>query len=794
MKKSKILYVDVPFLGFTGGDKNRSRFLYESLSAAYDTDILLIQNQDYTQEQIDIHKRENNLFTIKSKKTAFYKPEAVYEFDSKNIDKFKQILKSNNYDKVFFRFSSAAALAKITSTISSLSKIIIDVDMLFSQIAKEAWRTNKALKNRYYLFEYLKLYNFEKSFFNNKYIYLYTNENELKLVKEKYLQRNFENHFVLPNVINKIDIPKEVDEEKQNILFYGVLNSVANSSAYRFLIEEIYPLIKDELEKENISINIVGKGRTDIHKNPPKNINIVGEVDDIVSYIYNSKFVFLPLRVASGTLTRIIESAYLKKCIVTTSTGAQGLNMDHSLIIKDNPKDIANSIIKLLHDKNSCEHYGSNAHDDVVKQYLNINVSKKLFTIIDTKYPRVDALHIPRRFTKSHWGGTENVLLSQANGLKKYNIKPQIITTNILSDTKNEIIENIDIKRCKYFYPYFNLKNDQKKQLDLVAGNLFSWELLFHLLLKKDIDIIHLHTAKRMGSIIRFICKIRKIPYIVSVHGGVYDISKDEQKNRMKPTQNCFEWGKVLGFLFGSRKVYDDADAIITLNKNEYDNMSKVYNKDKVSLLPNSINVSQFDIKKDENFREKYDIKEDSFVFLISARIDKQKNQLLALKAFKTLQKVYANIHLLIVGNITDVSYCKELIAFINIHKLNDLVTIKTELKPNSNELVNCYLNSNAFVLPSIHEPFGIVGLEAWASKLPLIVSDVSGICNILKDQQDALIFKSDSESELVSQMKKIYTDKKLNKRIVINAYKSVHNYDNSIINERIFNIYKKLM
>mgnify|MGYP005987308333 FL=1 len=794
MKKLKILYVDVPFLGFTGGDKNRSRFLYESLSSNYDTDILLIQNKEYSAEQIDIHKKGNKLYTINSKKTPFYKSEAVYDFDTDNIEIFKQILKSNTYDSIFFRFASTSTLAQIASQTSVLSKIVIDVDMLFSQIAKEAWRTNKSIKNRYYLFEYLKLYNFEKKFFNNKYIFLYTNKNELELVKEKYLKRENKNHFVLPNVINKIDIPRQVNNIKQNILFYGVLNSIANTSAYKFLVEDIYPLIKNTLEQENILINIVGKGKNFIHQNPPKNINIVGEVDDIVDYIYNSKFVLLPLTVASGTLTRIIEAAYLKKCIVTTTTGAEGLNMDQSLVIKDNPKDIASSIIKLITDRKSCEQYGNNAHNEVVKQYLNTSVAQKLFTIIDTKYPKVNALHVPRRFTKSHWGGTENVLLSQANGLKKYNVQPEIITSNILCDISTETIEDIEVKRCNYFYPYFNLKNNQKKQLDLVAGNLFSWELFFHLLFKKDIDIIHLHTAKRMGSIIRFICKIRKIPYVVSVHGGVYDISDGERKNRMKPTENCFEWGKILGFLFGSRKVYDDADKIITLNTNEYESMVKRYGESKVLLLPNSINVSQFNIIKDESFREKYSIKHDSFVFLVSARIDKQKNQLLVLKAFKTLQNEYENIHLMIVGNITDVDYYKELTTFIDIHKLHDIVTLKTNLKPNSNELINCYLNSNAFVLASIHEPFGIVGLEAWASGLPLIVSDISGICNILKDQQDALVFKSGSESELLSQMKKLYINKSLYNSIVLNAYKSIQNYDNSVINEKIYSIYKGLI
>ena len=639
MKKLKLLYVDVPFIGFSGGDKNRSRFLYESLKNRYDTDILLVENKEYSDEQLYSHKENNELYNLKSKEAPFYKAGAVYDFDFKNINIFKLIIKATQYDIIFFRFASMATLVQIASKVSSISKIIIDVDMLFSQISKEAWRANKSIKNRYHFFEYLKLYNFEKNFFNNKYIFLYTNKNELNLVKEKYLKRDYANHFVLPNVINNIEIPKQKDTKKQNILFYGVLNSVANSSAYSFLVNEIYPCIKDELEKQNISIDIVGKGKNNIHNNPPKHINIVGEVDDIVEYIHNSRFVLLPLLVASGTLTRIIESAYLKKCVVTTSTGAQGLDMDNSLIIEDEIKQIANSIIKLLNDKKTCEHYGNLAHEDVKEKYLDTNVAKKLFDIVETKYPKLNAIHIPRRFTKSHWGGTENVLLSQANGLKKYNIQSEILTTNILSNTKKENIENIEVKRFNYFYPYFNLQNEQKEQLDLVGGNLFSWGILFHLLFKKDIDIIHLHTAKRLGSIARFVCKIKQISYIVSVHGGVYDISKEEQKNRMQPTKKTFEWGKILGLLFGSRKVFDDADAIITLNRNEYESMSKVYDKTKVSLLPNSIDTQQFNIKKDETFKHRYNINKDSFVFLMSARIDKQKNQLLALKTFNTLQK-----------------------------------------------------------------------------------------------------------------------------------------------------------
>ncbi len=52
-------------------------------------------------------------------------------------------------------------------------------------------------------------------------------------------------------------IIKKVKEDY--ILFYGVLNSTANLSAYEFLISKIYPLLKNFLIISGIKIYIVGK-------------------------------------------------------------------------------------------------------------------------------------------------------------------------------------------------------------------------------------------------------------------------------------------------------------------------------------------------------------------------------------------------------------------------------------------------------------------------------------------------------------------------------------------------------
>ncbi|MGB5791851.1 glycosyltransferase [Poseidonibacter sp.] len=794
MKTLKLLYIDVPFLGFNGGDKNRSKFLYKSLLQNYNTDILLVKNGDYSKQEILSHKKENKIFTINTIKQDFYKASAIYNFDTKELENFKNTLLENEYDICFFRFASTSKLADFVKKTLPSCKIIIDVDMLFSQISKEAWNQNKSLKNRYHFFEYQKLSFFEKQLFNKNYNFLYTNKNELELVKNKYKVSNDDNHFVLPNVINEINTKEDERINEKYILFYGVLNSTANISAYKYLVEKIYPLLKSFLISSDIKIYIVGKNATKLHKQKYENIELIGEVSDVTKYIKNSLLVLFPLTIASGTLTRILEVAYLKKSIVATSRAANGLDLEGKIFIANKEEEIVKDILTICQDEKIKEKYENIAYDFVQENYSVLKVEEKMNKIIKTLINKKNILHIPRRFTTSHWGGTENVVLSIANGLKKYGMNSKIVTTNILCDKYDDEINSIKIKRFNYFYPYFNLSNESKTSLDLVGGNLFSWSMLYYLFFQKNIDLIHLHTAKRMGSIARFICKIKKIPYIVTIHGGVYDVCDDETRNRMKPTKNSFEWGKVLGLLFGSRKVYDDANSIITLNKNEYESIKQNYPNKDIHLLPNSINVSNFRIQKDSTFRKRHNIEEDKFVFLISARIDRQKNQLLVLKALKKLLPTHTNIHLLIVGNITDSSYFNELNDYIKNQELQTNVTIITDLKPNSKELINAYINSNSFILPSRHEPFGIVGLEAWASSLPLIISNVSGMCNIIEDKQNALVFTDNDKESLLSKMNEIISNKDLRNKLISNANKEVEKYDHNIVNHTLFEIYKNVM
>ena len=128
------------------------------------------------------------------------------------------------------------------------------------------------------------------------------------------------------------------------------------------------------------------------------------------------------------------------------------------------------------------------------------------------------------------------------------------------------------------------------------------------------------------------------------------------------------------------------------------------------------------------------------------------------------------------------------------MNSLEKYITFITHIKPESKELIDVYLNSNVLVLPSSHEPFGIVVLEAWASSLPVIVSEVAGVCNSIEDKKDALIFENNSIESLEKNLLSLIKDKSLQNTLIKNAKETVMTFDTDIINARINSIYRQLL
>lgn len=351
-------------------------------------------------------------------------------------------------------------------------------------------------------------------------------------------------------------------------------------------------------------------------------------------------------------------------------------------------------------------------------------------------------VHVPRRFTRHTWGGTETVVLETTRRMLARGHDAEILSTMALADTPETTIGGVRVRRWPYFYPYWGLDREAKLRLDRKGGNLFSFGLLKALLDCPDLDLLHLHTGKRVGGIGRYAAMLRGIPYIVSLHGGVYDVPRAEVRGWTAPTRGTIEWGKALGWWVGSRRVFKDADAIICLGAREARAVSEHFPDRRVVRLPNGVDADRFARGDGARFRASWGIPSEAFVLLCVGRLDAQKNQAMLVEAMPTLLAQRPDFCAVLVGHITGAAYLRRLQRRIRDLGLERYVKLVPGIDGASASLVDAYHAADAFVLPSRHEPFGIVVLEAWAAGLPVIVSNVGGIRDLVADGVDGLLFE----------------------------------------------------
>ncbi len=130
---------------------------------------------------------------------------------------------------------------------------------------------------------------------------------------------------------------------------------------------------------------------------------------------------------------------------------------------------------------------------------------------------------------------------------------------------------------------------------------------------------------------------------------------------------------------------------------------------------------------------------------------------------------------------------------FIEEHELKGIVRVISGLEAGSQSLTDAYHAADIFILPSVHEPFGIVILEAWASGLPVIASRVGGIPSFVIPHQDGLLFESNNSDSLV-EVFKLLSDhpEEMLKIAEAGKRKASSQYSWDAITSRLINVYEE--
>jgi glycosyltransferase involved in cell wall biosynthesis len=217
-----------------------------------------------------------------------------------------------------------------------------------------------------------------------------------------------------------------------------------------------------------------------------------------------------------------------------------------------------------------------------------------------------------------------------------------------------------------------------------------------------------------------------------------------------------------------------DAAAVTSQADKEYIMSEYATQESKISIIPNYINTESF---KPDNSIQKYD---NRIIFV--GRLNKQKNLKVLIQALAGSQ-----IELDIIGS-GEEKESLESEAERNNVTLNFLGNI-----PN-NELPEKLAQYPIFVLPSLYEGMPKTLLEAMSCGLACVGTDVPGINEVIRHEENGLLALSDAK-DLQKQILRLANDQDLRNRLGQNARQFIlNNYSLDTQIEKEIQIYEKLL
>ena len=223
-------------------------------------------------------------------------------------------------------------------------------------------------------------------------------------------------------------------------------------------------------------------------------------------------------------------------------------------------------------------------------------------------------IHVPRRFVFDEWGGTETVLAELVSQQRRQGWQPEIHTSRALCRTEAETWRDVPIRRYGYCYPFFGLSDAQRHQLDKKGGNLLSLPLLMSLLRAKNVRLFHAHSLKRLGGVVLTAARRQRKPLVVTLHGGVFDVPEQEKADMLAVQSRTLEWGKLFGAVFRSRRLLEEADAVICVGRGEFDHARKSLEHDRIHHLGNGVDAPRYAAGDGAAFRAQHGIPADAVV------------------------------------------------------------------------------------------------------------------------------------------------------------------------------------
>jgi glycosyltransferase involved in cell wall biosynthesis len=135
------------------------------------------------------------------------------------------------------------------------------------------------------------------------------------------------------------------------VMFLGSMDWEANIDAVNYFCREIWPSVRSAVP--DALFRIVGRSpHPRVRRLASMSVDVTGTVSSVVEHLKETAVFVVPLRIGGGTRLKIFEAMAAEKAVVSTSIGAEGLDVTdgRDILLADTAGEFADSVIALLRD------------------------------------------------------------------------------------------------------------------------------------------------------------------------------------------------------------------------------------------------------------------------------------------------------------------------------------------------------------------------------------------------------------------------------------------------------------
>lgn len=345
-------------------------------------------------------------------------------------------------------------------------------------------------------------------------------------------------------------------------------------------------------------------------------------------------------------------------------------------------------------------------------------------------------------------GGAENMVAQLIANLNP----DEVDLTPILTCPRSEshvqsLVDQVGIK-CIYLS-----RRSKKSNFDRLKIMVSMWKTLRTI----SPDVIHTNLS----------CVVYCIPYVLSHRARLLHTVHSTPERDLAP------WLRfILRFLIRMRKA-----RLISISHRIQAAICCTYRvaPNEAPVIYNPVDVKKFEVRRKGRTQE--------IVFTNVGRLTEEKNHSMLLEAFQSARRECKNIRLQIVGE-------GEL-----EHKLKQkaqMLGIDTDVAfmGNRKDIPEILANSDVFILSSVYEGLPLAILEAMAAGLPIISTDVGGISDVIRDNENGLLIRELSVEELTRAILLLANDPDLRNVMGAKSRTLVRKYDVGLFAENYYRQY----